>query len=172
MEEIRNKVNESGLIQMDLAKYKPKEQLVGIDVSEQLLEGLLLREKLFRQWIKENDWSIYSNKAVFLYCSTDAIVPAWAYMLIVSKLLEINVKAIVGNELELEKFLIFQAINKEELTPFIDGKIIVKGCSDIHAIEFAMSAFVSHFQTVASSIMFGEPCSTVPVYKRPKVSKN
>ncbi len=171
MEEIRNKVNESGLIQMDLAKYKPKQDLLGIDISEQLLEGLLLREKIFRNWIKENDWSVYTGKSVYIYCSTDAVVPAWAYMLIVSKLKEIDCKAIVGTETELEKFLIYEAIHAEDLTPFVDGKIIVKGCSDIHSIAFAMSTFVSHFQTVASSIMFGEPCSTVPVYKRPKAPK-
>ncbi len=168
MEEIRNKIAESGLIQMDLAKYKPKKPAIGIDVSEQLLEGLLLREKPFRHWIKENDWKQYQGKAVYIYCSTDAIVPAWAYMLIVSKLLEFEVQSIVGNETELERFLINEAIRKEDLTPFVDGKIIVKGCSDIHSIEFAMATFVSHFQQVASSIMFGEPCSTVPVYKRPK----
>ena len=168
MEEIRNKVAESGLIQMDLAKYKPKRAMVGIDVSEQLLEGLLLREKPFRQWIKENNWEAYSGQSSYIYCSTDAIVPAWAYMLIVSKLLEVDCPAIVGNALELEKFLINDAITKEDLAPFEDGKIIVKGCSDIKAIEFAMSAFVSHFQKAATTIMFGEPCSTVPVYKRPK----
>lgn len=169
MEEIRNKVAESGLIQMDLAKYKPKRAMVGIDVSEQLLEGLLLREKPFRQWIKDNDWEQYRGQSAYVFCSTEAIVPAWAYMLIISKLIEVDCPAIVGNKLELEKFLIAEAIQKEDLTSYTDGKIIVKGCSDIHAIEFAMSAFVSHFQKVASSIMFGEPCSTVPVYKRPKV---
>lgn len=168
MEEIRNKVAESGLIQMDLAKYKPRRAMVGIDVSEQLLEGLILREKPFREWIKTNNWESFRGQSAYLFCSTDAIVPAWAYMLIVSKLMEVDCPAIVGTELELEKFLITEAIQKEDLASYQDGKIIVKGCSDIRAIEFAMSAFVSHFQKAASSIMFGEPCSTVPVYKRPK----
>jgi len=167
--EIVNKVKESGLIQKDLAEYKPKLPFVHIDLSEQLWQGLILKEKDFRQWLKDTDWSTYDGKAVWVNCSTDAIVPAWAYMLVISKLTERDIPAIVGTKEDLEKMLIKKAIEKEDLSNYQNAKIIVKGCSDIQAIEFAMSEFVAHFQKAASSIMFGEPCSTVPVYKRKKV---
>ncbi len=168
MEEIVNKVKNSGLIQKDLAVYKPKMPFFEIDLSEQLWQGLILKEKDFRTWLKENDWSKYSNGAVWIHCSTDAILPAWAYMLVISKLTELDVPAVVGTKIDLEKMLIKKAIEREDLSEYEDAMMIVKGCSDIHSIEFAMSEFVAHFQKAAKSIMFGEPCSTVPVYKRNK----
>jgi len=168
MEEIKNKVAESGLLQMDLANFKPTIEIVGIDIAPQLWEGLILKEKDFRLWIKEHDWSEYQKKAVFIFCSADAIVPVWAYMLITSKLAEINAISIVGTKNELQKSLIKHSIESVDLSEYQDTKIIVKGCSDIASPEYAMATFLAHFQKVASSIMFGEPCSTVPIYKRKK----
>ncbi len=166
MSEIKNKVAESGLIQMDLAKFKPNVEMVGIDIASQLWQGLILKEKDFRAWIKEHDWNQYAAKAVYIFCSADAIIPVWAYMLITSKLTEINVVSIVGSKNDLEKLIIKKTIEEVELTNYQDAKIIVKGCSDIASPEYAMSVFLSHFQKVAKSIMFGEPCSTVPIFKR------
>ncbi len=166
MDEIVNKVKESGLIQMDLANYKPKQPIIGLDLAPQLWQGLIVREKDFRTWIKEHDWSDYSGKAVHIYCSADAIIPVWAYMLVSSKLSEAGAESMVGTEVELQKMLIRKAIESEDTNDFKDARIIVKGCSDIAAPEFAMSVFVNHFQPVVRSIMFGEPCSTVPVFKR------
>lgn len=166
MEEIVNKVKDSGLIQLDLAKYKPTLELVGIDLALQLWQGLILKEKDFRAWIKEHDWSHYSGKAVFIYCDADAIIPVWAYMLVTSKLVEQNTPCIVGSKLELQKQLIKASIESEDVSSYQDERIIVKGCSDIASPEFAMTCFIQHFQPVAKSIMFGEPCSTVPVFKR------
>ncbi len=168
MEQIVNKVKDSGLIQMDLAQFKPRETLVGIDIAPQLWEGLILKEKDFREWIKQHDWSAYKSNAVYIYCDADAIVPVWAYMLITSKLTEQDVFAIVGTKLDLQKELILRNIQAVSLTQYVDARMIVKGCSDIAAPEYAMSVFIRHFQTVATSIMFGEPCSTVPVFKRKK----
>lgn len=168
MEEIVNKVAASGLVQKDLAEYKPRMPFFEIDLSEQLWQGLILKEKDFRLWIKENDWSKFDNGAVYVHCSTDAIIPAWAYMLVISKLTERSIPCVVGNKTDLEKMLIKKAIEKEDLATYQDAMLIVKGCSDIQSIEFAMSEFVAHFQKAAKSIMFGEPCSTVPVYKRSK----
>ncbi len=168
MEEIINKVKNSGLLQKDLAEYKPKTPFYEIDIAEQLWQGLILKEKDYRVWLKDNDWSKYDNGAVWIHCSSDAIVPAWAFMLIVSKLTERNIPSIVGSKIDLEKMLIKKAIEKEDLSNYQDAMMIVKGCSDIHSIEYAMSEFVAHFQKAAKSIMFGEPCSTVPVYKRSK----
>jgi hypothetical protein len=168
MDEIVNKVKNSGLIQKDLAEYKPRMPFYEIDLSEQLWQGLILKEKDFRQWLKDNDWAKYDGGAVWIHCSSDAILPAWAFMLVVSKLTERSIDSIVGTKEDLEKMLIKRAIEKENLDNYQDAMMSVKGCSDIHSIEFAMSEFVSHFQKAAKSIMFGEPCSTVPVYKRGK----
>jgi hypothetical protein len=168
MSEITNKVATSGLIQMDLANYKPKLELIGLDLAPQLWEELILKEKDFRQWIKEHSWERYSKKAVYIYCSADAIIPVWAFMLISSKLSEHEVFSIVGTKNELEKALILKAIESVKLEEYEGSKLIVKGCSDIASPEFAMSEFIKHFQKAANSIMFGEPCSTVPVFKRKK----
>jgi len=166
MSEIVNKVKDSGLIQLDLAKYKPTLEIVGIDLAPQLWQGLILKEKDFRAWIKEHDWSQYTHKAVYIWCSADAIIPVWAYMLVTSRLVEKYIFCIVGSKLDLQKQLIKKAIESEDLTSFTDERIIVKGCSDIAAPEYAMTCFIQHFQPVVKSIMFGEPCSTVPVFKR------
>ncbi len=169
MDEIKNKVKDSGLIQLDLADFKPRISIVGIDLTPQLWQGLVLKEKDFRAWIKENDWKTYENKAVFIYCSADAIVPTWAYMLVASALQSVALKVVVGNQLDLEKILITDAITAIDLTKFQDGKVIVKGCSDIPAPAFAMVTLLTHLQGAVQSIMYGEPCSTVPIYKRKNV---
>lgn len=169
MEEITNKIKDSGLIQMDLAQFKPNETLIGLNIAPQLWEGLILKEKDFRDWIKNHDWSSYRSAAVYIYCDADAIIPVWAYMLITSKLGEQEVFSIVGTKQELQKELILRNIQNVSLHDYQGAKIIVKGCSDIAAPEYAMSVFIRHFQTAASSIMFGEPCSTVPVFKKKKL---
>jgi len=166
MDEIKNKVKGSGLIQLDLADYKPRVSIEGIDLASQLWQGLVLKEKDFRAWIKENDWTAYEHKAVFIYCSADAIVPTWAYMLVASALQSLAKKVVVGTQLDLEKALILDAITSIDLKAYQDGKVIVKGCSDIAAPEFAMVTLLTHLQGVVQSMMYGEPCSTVPIYKR------
>ncbi len=166
MEEIINKVKESGLINLDLAKYNPTEKIVGIDIAEQLWNGLVLKEKDFRAWIKEHDWTIYFNKLVFIHCSADAIVPTWAYMLIASSLQSHASLYIVGSKDELLKKTIERNIQQLDLAPLMDGRIIIKGCSDIPFPDFAMCTLIEHIQPVSKSIMYGEPCSTVPVFKR------
>jgi hypothetical protein len=168
MSEIINRVQESGLIPMDLADFKPNVEIAEIDIANQLWQGLILKEKDFRAWIKDNNWKAYEAKAVYIHCSADAIVPTWAYMLISSKLVGISPAFIVGSKVDLEKELIKAEIAKINLSSFRDGKIIIKGCSDIAAPEFAMSELLKHLQTVAKSIMYGEPCSTVPIYKKAK----
>lgn len=168
MGEIKNKVKESGLIQLDLADFKPKEEIIAIDLSNQLWQGLVLKEKDFRDWIKTENWEQYVGKAVFIFCSADAIVPTWAYMLVASSLNGIASISVVGSKLELEKKIIERNIEALNLDEFQNGKVIIKGCSDISAPEFAMVTLLNQIQPVASSIMYGEPCSTVPVYKRRK----
>jgi hypothetical protein len=166
VETIRNKVKESGLVQLDLADYKPRIALEGIDLSEQLWQGLVLKEKDFRNWIKNHDWAQYQNKAVYIYCSTDAIIPTWAYMLVTSALQKLNIENLVGLEKDLSKHLISTEIQKINLPEVENQRIIIKGCADISDPAYAMSFLVSFLQPHVKSIMYGEPCSTVPIYKQ------
>ena len=166
MEEIRNKVKESGLIQLDLANYKPTVQMVGIDLAAQLWQGLVLKEKDFRDWIKNHHWTQYQGKAVYIFCSTDAIIPTWAFMLVTSALEKENVYSQVGSEMELTKALIQEAICSIDTNEIKDQRVIIKGCADIADPAFSMSYLVRLLQPHVKSIMYGEPCSTVPIYKK------
>jgi hypothetical protein len=166
VEEIRNKVKESGLVQLDLATYKPKLVLIGLDLSEQLWQGFVLKEKDFRDWIKNHNWAQYAGKAVYIHCSTDAIIPTWAFMLVSSALQKENVYSQVGSELELAKALIQEEICSIEIETLLDQRVIIKGCADIADPAFAMSYLVRFLQPYVKSIMYGEPCSTVPIFKK------
>ena len=166
MDEIRNRVQESGLLTLDLADFKPKGAIKEIDIANQLWQGIALKEKEFRLWIKENDWSDYKNENVYIHCSADAIVPTWAYMLVASELIPIASSVLVGSKDELVQSLIAKNINDLDAQKYKDGRIIIKGCSDIPSPEFAMVTLMNHLQPVAKSIMYGEPCSAVPVFKR------
>ncbi len=166
MESIKNKVKESGLLQLDMADFNPSLPIVGIDIASQLWKGLVLKEKEFRLWINEHDWSVYVGKAVFVFCSTDAIIPTWAFMLIGSKLSSFEVYYEMGSYEDLEKSLIKKRIVSLELADFSDARVIVKGCSSISCPEFASTILVMHLCPVVKSLMYGEPCSTVPIYKK------
>lgn len=165
MEEIRNKVKESGLIQMDLADFKSEIEIMELDLVEQLWQGLVLKEKDFRNWVSSNDWSIYDGKAVCIYCSADAIIPTWAFMLVATHLSNAEVN-IVGTRSQLERELIRRKIAELDTAPYQDGRVIIKGCSDISDPAYAMTELVNHLLPVVKNIMYGEPCSTVPIYKR------
>ena len=166
MEEIRNKVKESSLVQLDLADYKPGVPLVGLDLTEQLWQGLVLKEKDFRDWIKNHNWAQYQSKAVYIFCSTDAIIPTWAFMLVTSALQKQKVYSQVGTERELAKALIQEEICSIAIDEIQDQRVIIKGCADIPDPAFAMSYLVRFLQPYVKSIMYGEPCSTVPIYKK------
>jgi hypothetical protein len=166
MSEIRNRVKESGLISMDLATFVPTVNAVEIDLKDQLWQGLALKEKDFRSWIKTHDWEQYSGKAVNVTCSADAIIPTWAFMLVSSKLLEANAFSVIGDQTELQNALIKEKIDALDLKEFEDGRIIIKGCADVKDPAYAMSELLKRLQPVAKSIMYGEPCSTVPLFKR------
>jgi hypothetical protein len=166
MEEIVNKVKESGLISIDLADYDPQAEIVTIDLSSQLWQGLVLKEKDFRQWIKENDWTQYAGKVVLITCSTDAIIPAWAYMLVGSVLKDIVLFYANTSKDEILKQLIIREIEKTEVAKIKDERVIVKGCSKIPFPDFAMLELTKFLLPHVKSLMFGEPCSTVPIYKK------
>lgn len=168
MEEIVNKVKKSGLVQLDLADFKPKTPIQLIDLKNNLWQGLALKEKDFRAFVKDHDWTQYEGKVVGVHCSADAIIPTWAFMLVISKLQQSGVQAFVGDESVVERELVQQNIDAINLDEYQDSKLIIKGCADIADPAFTMSELSKKLQPVASSIMYGEPCSTVPVYKKPK----
>lgn len=163
-----NKVAESGIITIDLEKYFPKEEIVVFDIKDYLFMGLILKEKEFRQALKEIDLKNYKDKVVAVTCSADAIIPLWAYML-TSSFLQPVVKSIVfGNENDAKTKMLIRNIQKIDTTDYVDKRVVVKGCGEIPVPEEAYLEITNLLRPVAKSIMFGEPCSTVPIYKKPK----
>lgn len=162
---IVNKIANSGLITLDLEAYLPKEQSASFDLKDHLFMGLILKEKDFREALKIFDWSVYQNKNVAVYCSADAIIPAWAYMLVVTTLQSIANDVYVGTEAEMQKHLLIKNISSIDANEFAGQRIVVKGCGDITIESFAYAEITKKLLPVVKSIMYGEPCSTVPVYK-------
>lgn len=166
MEEIINKVASSSLLQIDLETLYPEGERVVYDLKNNLYEGLMLREKDFRAFLKEHDWKSYENKHVAIICSADAIVPTWAYMLLTTQL-EPYAKTIVFGDLEaLETELFRQMLSKMDLESYKDAKVVVKGCSKKEVPTAVYVELSRLLRPVVASMMFGEPCSTVPLYKR------
>jgi len=163
---IVNKVAQSGLITIDLANYAPTQDILEYDIKNNLFQGLILKEKDFRDFVKDHDWSQYQEKMVAITCSTDAIVPTWAYMILANKLSPYAQKISFGTKDDVYRDLFMKTIEEMDYTPYIDQRIVVKGCGDIYIPESAFVLFTSKLTPVAKSIMYGEPCSTVPVYKR------
>jgi hypothetical protein len=169
MEEIKNKVANSNLITIDLADLKANQAtIMEIDLADFLWQGLVLREKEFRNAIQDTKWEKYSDKNVYIHCSDEAILPTWSFMLIASKLHGIVKNYVVGSKLDLEKIIIQDNIKQLDLSDpkFDSKKYIIKGCSDLSFPEFAMTELMKKIQDTALSIMYGEPCSTVPIFKR------
>jgi Protein of unknown function (DUF2480). len=165
-EKIVNKVAQSGLVTVDLADFAPKGERVLYDIKDNLFHGLILKEKDFREFVKEHDWQQYAGKCVAITCSADAIVPTWAYMLLANRL-EPHAREIVFGDLStLETVLFERALEKADMEKYRDQRIVVKGCGDIPVPESAYVKFTVQLSKVAKSIMYGEPCSTVPVFKR------
>lgn len=172
MEEvIVNRVANSSLVTIDLEEYYPQGEKVVYDIAEQLFQGLILREKDFREHIKTHDWSQYQDKYVAVYCSADAIVPTWAYMLLTSKLVPYAKDIIFGDLENLNKQLLLQNINQINVEDFVDAKIVIKGCGDLNISAFAYVEITKLLQPRSKSIMYGEPCSMVPVYKKKRLGK-
>ena len=166
MEEIRNKVAESGLITIDLEKYYPASAPMPFDLKNFLFMEMLLKERDFRESLDQHDWRQYENRDVCVYCSTDAIVPMWAYMLVASKLSGIARSIIAGTPEEAFKQLFIENIRQVNAATFEGKRVVVKGCGDKHIPEYAYAAISIKLLPVVKSLMYGEPCSTVPVYKR------
>lgn len=168
-EVIVNKVAESGIVEIDLEKYYPKGDIVVFDLKDYLFMGLILKEKDFRESLKNLDWNIYENKYVAVTCSADAIIPMWAYMLIASNLQPVAKDFFIANEETAHKTVFLQNIDGIDMNEFADKRIVVKGCGDLPIGDFAYLEITKRLRPIAKSIMYGEPCSTVPVYKKAKV---
>ena len=168
MEEIINKVANSALEVFDLEDYYPKGIRSQIDISQWLLEGFLLKEKDFREDLKNQDWSVYKDQYVAVSCSTDAIIPAWALILVTVHLTPFAKKIINGSIEDIEASLYEELLSKIDYTVYQDKPIIIKGCSKKPVPMRAYILAANYLQPFARSIMYGEACSAVPLYKAPK----
>ena len=165
--EIVNRVASSSLITIDLEDYYHQGERIVLDIKDWLFQEMILKEKDFRAYVREHDWSQYLGKNIALICSVDAIIPAWAYMLITTKLKEAN-KVVLGDLQQLEASLFQDALSQIDLEILKEAKVVVKGCGDLPVPDAAYIQITHLLAPVVSSLMYGEPCSTVPVYKAPK----
>lgn len=164
--EIINRVSNSTLITFDLEEYYEAGDRVLFDIKDQLYEGLILKEKDFREFIKNNNWSSYQDKFVAITCTADAIIPTWAFMLVAIALKPYAKRIEFGTLENLEEKLFQDALSKVNWDQFHNAKVVVKGCSKVNVPASAYVLTVSKLQPIVSSLMFGEACSTVPLYKR------
>ncbi|SDQ16318.1 DUF2480 family protein [Flagellimonas zhangzhouensis] len=164
--EIVNRVAQSKLMTFDLEEYYPKGERKVLDIKDWLYEGFILREKEFRAHVEAEDWSAYQDCFVALHCSSDAIIPGWAYMLVSSRLLPYAKKVVVGDLEALETSLYQTILGQLDVTEFADKPVIIKGCSNKPVPENAYIMAVAKIQHVAKSVMYGEACSSVPIFKK------
>jgi hypothetical protein len=162
---IINRVAQSGIITLNLEEYLPKE-LVAFDMKDHLFQGLILREKDLRAFIKEHDWESYRGKAVALFCSADAIVPTWAYMLVANRLSGIAADVQFATPDAMRSNAVLKALHSLDPEEFRDKRVVIKGCGDDAVPMDAYVQVTRILSPVVKSLMYGEPCSTVPIFKR------
>jgi hypothetical protein len=165
-EEIINKVAKANIIQIDLGDYHTKETIYEFDIKQALWQELVIKEDLFREFIKTFDWTSLSSKYVALYCSVDAIIPAWAFMLITTELKKVNAFIYFGDEKEVKSQLFFTNLQSIDVHELEDQRVMVKGCSTIPNPNRAYVELTDLLVPKVKMLMFGEPCSAVPVFKR------
>jgi len=163
---IENRVANSGLITLDLADYFEKTELVSFDIKPWLFREIILREKDFREQVKNYDWSEFTDKIVCFTCSVDAIIPTWAYMLLGVSVQPFAKKYFFGSTQQIHELLYHEAISKIDFAQYQDARVIIKGCGDIPVPVNAYVEITAGLQPFAKSIMYGEACSNVPVYKK------
>ncbi|MCJ7757772.1 MAG: DUF2480 family protein [Gillisia sp.] len=164
--DITNRVAKSKLVTFDLEDYYPKGERVLFDIKDWLIEGLILREAVFREMVLAHDWSQYKDKYVALSCSTEAIIPAWAYMLLTTRFHPFAKKVIVGDLETLETVLYTEIIQNLDVTDLKDKMVIIKGCSHKPVPKNAYLLIIEKLQPLVKSLMYGEACSSVPLYKK------
>ncbi len=165
---IINKVAESGLITLDLEEYYPAEQTAIFDLKEHLFMGLILKEKDYRDTLKNIDWNIFKDKNVCITCTADAVIPMWANMLAATYLQPVANEVVYGDNEFLHNYLFLKNLSKIDVNDFIDKRVVIKGCGDKKISETAYVEITKLLRPVAKSIMYGEACSTVPIYKQSK----
>lgn len=167
MEEVFvNKVSESALITLDLEEFYPKEEIAVFDLKDYLFMGLILKEKDFREALKNLDISVFTEKVVAVTCSTDAVIPMWAYMLIATYLQPIAKEIIYGSAADAKKQILLKKISALNVNEFTDKRVVIKGCGELPIGEEAYLEATKLLRPVVKSIMYGEPCSTVPIFKK------
>jgi hypothetical protein len=164
-QEIINRVANSKLMTIDLEDFYPKGNRVRIDLKDWLEEGLVLREKGFREAVNNYNWNQFKETYVSLHCSSEAIIPAWAYMLLATKLSPICKKVLVGSLETLESMLFQELLNDFDVVPYTNKPVIVKGCAHLPIPQNAYLLLIEKLQPVAKSLMYGEACSSVPLFK-------
>lgn len=164
--EIVNKVTQSGLLTIDLEDFYYEGERVLFDIKDLLFQGMILREKDLREFVAKEDWSKYQNKFVGILCSVDAVIPTWAYMLLTIHLEPYAKKIVFGDLKTLEINLITESLSKLKVDDYKDARIVIKGCGKLPVPTFAYVELTRLLRPVAKSIMYGEPCSTVPLYKK------
>lgn len=168
MSEIINRVASSPIVTLNLEDYYRKEERVIFDLKDFLFQELILKEKDFRNALKELNWEKFQGKVVAVTCTADAIVPNWAFMLVGTYLGKQGVEYVIGDLNVLEQYLFEQALSKINPIEFKDRPVVIKGCSKFPVPLFAYGRVLALLQNQVKSIMYGEPCSTVPLYKAPK----
>lgn len=163
--EIKNKVAESGLVNFDLSELSPNGKRIGIDLKDFLFMEMILKEKDFREKVAEIDTEIYRDAFVYIYCSVDAIIPIWGYFLLTSKLIGIAKKVVFGTKKDLETMLMHEAISAYNFSELEGKRVLVKGCSEEDIPENAYVELVEKLKPIVKSLMFGEACSNVPIFK-------
>ena len=161
-----NKVAESGIVTIDLASLLPSNEIIVFDIKPYLFMELILKEKEFRAALLTTDWTIYKDKVVGIICSADAIIPMWANMLIVSALNPFAKAVYFGNENKVREQQLLENINTLNINEYNDQRVVIKGCGETPIGESAYIAITQKLRPLVKSIMYGEPCSTVPVYKK------
>ncbi|MGB4961221.1 MAG: DUF2480 family protein [Saprospiraceae bacterium] len=164
-----NRVAQSGIITINLEDYFPKHAFDVFDIKDFLFHGLILKEKEFREALKNFEWTKYQSKIVLVVCSTDAIIPLWAYMLIETHLTGIAADTYQGSEEEYLRMHYKNIIQNIDGSSYDGQRIVIKGCGNKPVPSYAYASITAQLKPYAQSIMFGEPCSTVPIFKRPRV---
>lgn len=165
-EDITNRVAQSPLVTFNLEDLYPRGPRIALDIKDWLYEGLVVREKEFRHHLETHDWSAYTHAFVALHCSTGAIVPAWVFMLVASKIMPFAQKVVVGHLEDLETALYQTLLENLDVSPFKDKPVIIKGCSHKPVPQNAYILALSKIQAVAKRVLYGEACSSVPLFKR------
>lgn len=166
-EPILNRVEASGIVQLELDRWLEMPEVLGCDLAAELVDGLVLMEKPFRAALAEWDEAVFRKRDVALHCSADAILPDWAWMLAASRIISLGGRPQVGTVGEVQERLLLEAVQRADTAPFEGARVMLRGCASVGGAT-VLSAVVARLQPVVNSLMYGEACSSVPVYKKPR----